>query len=365
MVSVDAWNVGRVLIAGDSRVRRLQSVVDTDISSNVDFHFSGGILIDDLITLVDRELGDEHHVLILMGFIGDEVQRYSHHVSDEETINLICSRESDPSEKIVEAVRTAHERWMTKKPERVIIWTIPYYVDYVTYNEAKIGEFDIGDSLNISWDSSVRFVNFVTRLRLTWVTRNPHITFSLLNKVLFGKNHTHLFKSFGAVSGASFKFPPKLLSDGLHPTVVLTKAIWKFLYQEVQRATAKTVQAGALVAPLIEINEPSTSRSIPPCRPKEAYKAKSFVRSQTKNPYLVKKIQLQPPRRPVHSRLSHLPSDDVVEELIEEHPAGSYGNLSWRAPNSSYGVPSTSVDPSGYVHPVQPPTAWSWEYHRR
>ena len=71
MAHSDVWSSGRVLIAGDSRVRRLQSSKDPQLSKNVDFIFQGGILINDLVELVDINLTSEHKVLIIMWFIGD------------------------------------------------------------------------------------------------------------------------------------------------------------------------------------------------------------------------------------------------------------------------------------------------------
>ncbi|CAF4646447.1 unnamed protein product, partial [Rotaria magnacalcarata] len=40
---------------------------------------------------------------------------------------------------------------------RVIVWTVPYYIDYAGYNSSKMGEFEDEESLAISYDSSVRF----------------------------------------------------------------------------------------------------------------------------------------------------------------------------------------------------------------
>ncbi|CAF3544111.1 unnamed protein product, partial [Rotaria socialis] len=231
---MDLWHQGRVLIAGDSRVRRLQSIRDPLLVGNVDFAFAGGILIEDLVTLVDEKLSDEHHIVILLGFIGDEMQPYSHPVDLESSVTLYRSRESEPSQFITESVKKAHAKWMALKPTRIIVWTIPYYLDYATYNTAKIGEYDVGDTESISWDSSLRFVNFVSRLCRQWVTTIPDIQFSLLNKVLFGcQRHTELFKTFGSLSGADFQFPAHSLTDGVHPSSTLTKAIWKFLLQSV------------------------------------------------------------------------------------------------------------------------------------
>ncbi|CAF2081560.1 unnamed protein product [Rotaria magnacalcarata] len=366
---MDLWHQGRVLIAGDSRVRRLQSIRDPLLVGNVDFAFSGGIMIEDLVTLVDEKISDEHHIVILLGFIGDEVQHYCHPVDIESSVTLYRSRESEPSQFITESVKKAHTKWMALKPDRIIVWTIPYYLDYATYNTAKIGEYDVGDTESISWDSSLRFVHFVNRLCRQWVTTMPNVPFSLLNKVLFSsQRHTELFQTFGSLSGADFQFPAHALTDGVHPSATLTQAIWKFLLQSVAVVYRKSLPGTSTE----KIDDNQQVDFLPVSSVASRGGASSFKRyskPMVKTPLLKThsfKKGKKPYSRPasVHSRISYEDKNDTVEELIKEYPAGNYGNLSWRASTDHLSQPSTSsARPESFHEGFAQP--WSWSFHHK
>ncbi|CAF3410024.1 unnamed protein product [Rotaria socialis] len=369
MAQPENWNLGRVLIAGDSRVRRLQSSKDPQLSKNVDFIFQGGVLISDLVELVDRNLTAEHKVIIIMGFIGDEIMKYLHPIADNDAITLLRSRESNPSENIIKCVKEAHSKWMALDSNRVIVWTVPYYIDYAVYNSSKMGEFEDEESLAISYDSSVRFVNYIALLRRQWATCIPNIVYSQLNKVLFGeRRHAVLFKSFGSTYGEDFKFPTKVLSDGVHPSASMARAIWKFLHASVGVVASKAEVAES-VAVVLNTNEsvPSTSQGIFPTHVQRGAIRKSDwkgKRDASQKPYSTPRIKVQSYQQPVHSRLVDLRSGEELEELIEEYPVGDFGNISWKASSPNM-TPSTSSGRSSRTSKRPGFSSWSWDYHRR
>ncbi|CAF3392122.1 unnamed protein product, partial [Rotaria socialis] len=109
MAHSDFWSEGRILIAGDSRVRRLTDNPDTALDKKIDYAFQPGILVDDLVDLVDGNLNEHHSIIILIGMIGDEIQKYVHHVSDGSSVNLFRSKECDATEKILISVKAASD----------------------------------------------------------------------------------------------------------------------------------------------------------------------------------------------------------------------------------------------------------------
>ncbi|CAF4347024.1 unnamed protein product, partial [Rotaria magnacalcarata] len=154
MAHSDFWSEGRILIAGDSRVRRLMDNPDSVLDEKIDYAFQPGILVDELVDLVDGNLNEHHSIIILVGMIGDEIQKYVHHVSDGSSVNLFRSKECDATEKILIAVKAASDKWSSRKTGRMVMWTIPHYVDYVAYNSGKLGKFDSDESYEISLDST-------------------------------------------------------------------------------------------------------------------------------------------------------------------------------------------------------------------
>ncbi|CAF3425364.1 unnamed protein product [Rotaria socialis] len=144
MAHSDFWSEGRILIAGDSRVRRLMSDPDPILAEKVDYAFEGGVLIKDLVSLVEDNLTDHHKVIILFGMIGDEVQKYLHYVSVHDTVSMIRSKECDASESIITVVKACSAKWISLRSERIVLWTIPHYIDYVSHNEGKLGDYELG-----------------------------------------------------------------------------------------------------------------------------------------------------------------------------------------------------------------------------
>ncbi|CAF2087476.1 unnamed protein product, partial [Rotaria magnacalcarata] len=362
MAHSDFWSEGRILIAGDSRVRRLMSNPDPTLAEKVDYAFDGGVLINDLVTLVDSNLNDHHKVIILFGMVGDEVQRYIHYVTTESSVNLIRSKECDASEQILLVVKAATAKWIEEKNDRIVLWSIPHYVDYVTFNAGKVGEYDAGESLEISLDSSRRFVNYVTRLKLRWVSECPEVPFCLLNRVLFaGRQSKNLYNSFSAVSAVNYQFPANRLTDGLHPSVQLAKDMWNFLHKSISEVHDKRTGRKLITAPL---SSPSSVK-----KGKDANKTTSFKvqhpkhgKQQSKKPYLPRKIDLSKMQSSVHARLSHPREDNEFEELLEEESLGSFRNLSWKASTSGKSQSTSKMAPLGYVQKSQP---WSWSYHNQ
>ncbi|CAF2142322.1 unnamed protein product [Rotaria magnacalcarata] len=365
MTAADFWSQGRVLVVGDSRVRRLCGTPDPVLATNVDYAFEGGVLIHDLVTLVDNNIEDHHNIVIIVGFIGDETERYLHKISDEETVTLIRSKECNPCDHIIETVQSAHASWVALKPGRMILWSLPYYVDFATHNSGKMGECDMGDVLAISHDSSYRFVQFITRLKLQWVTSLPDIPFCQLNRVLFaGKNFRSLFNSFGAVSGENYRFPTRLLTDGLHPSAQLVREMWKFFHVTVSDLHDKLSGRTLVTLPP---SETSANKLAIPAKPKKVY-VKSGGSEKRKfkgnnNPYVYKKINLFPQKAAVHTRLSDHRDEDLGEEIIEEEPVEYFENRSWKAPQKPSTSSSYHSAPLGNVLPG--PTQWSWGYHKR
>ncbi|CAF3532612.1 unnamed protein product [Rotaria socialis] len=385
MAHCKLWSSGRVLIAGDSRVRRLESMPDLSLSANVDFVHTGGVLVDDLVNLVDGCLTDEHTIIILIGFVGDEVQKYIYRISEDVAVTLIRSKECDATAKIVEAVHDAHTKWMALKAGRIIVWTIPYFLDYATYNAAQMVDLEVGDTLTTSWDSSLRFAHYVTRLRLQWASVNPNITFCALNEVLFpGKSYNSMFKSFGGISGEHFRFPANLLADGLHPNPRMTALLWSFLHKCVGVVFNRSSPRKLIQAPVVEMSndlsieeEASSSkkqflpnRRFEMRRPKVAY-------NHRHQPFYQKKYAFSSKPVSVHSRLSSLPtspsrsqtSDEIVEEeeLIDDGQSEkSYGHLSWKASSiKDLSNASTSSAPIGTIQRGPPSKEWSWAEHHR
>ncbi|CAF2066929.1 unnamed protein product, partial [Rotaria magnacalcarata] len=339
MAHSDFWSEGRILIAGDSRVRRLMDNPDSVLDEKIDYAFQPGILVDELVDLVDGNLNEHHSIIILVGMIGDEIQKYVHHVSDGSSVNLFRSKECDATEKILIAVKAASDKWSSRKTGRMVMWTIPHYVDYVAYNSGKLGKFDSDESYEISLDSSRRFVNYVTRLKLRWVSSCPEVPFCLLNRVLFsGKRAVELYNSFSAVSAKDYIFPNHLLTDGLHPSVQMVKSLWKFLHKSVSDCHDKRSGKKLIVeypsAPSVSIKGPG-----------KAMRQRS--RTWKSQPYVPKKIKLYSSRIPVHSRLSQPLEDETVEETFEEEPVKTYKNLSWKASTSGAETPSSSSTPLG------------------
>ncbi|CAF3716364.1 unnamed protein product [Rotaria socialis] len=366
MAHCNLWSAGRVLIAGDSRVRRLESMPDPNLAANVDFVHTGGVLVDDLVSLVDGVLTDDHSIIILMGFIGDEVQKYIHRISDEVAVTLIRSKECDATANIVASVHEAHTKWLALKEGRIIVWTLPYYLDYATYNAEQMVGLDVGETLAISWDSSLRFVHYVTRLRLQWASVNPNITFCALNEVLFSeKTHNAMFKSFGAISSEHFRFPANLLADGLHPSPKMTFLIWNFLHKCVGVVYNRSCPRKTIPTPAYERQKISFPQEVPTKLWKHQGPNKSFATkgasargnsSKRQHPFYQKKYVFPCKPASVYSRLSspqssHL-SDTITEEeeIIEEDNVSSgYGHLSWKASNSNLSNASTSSAPQGTV----------------
>ncbi|CAF2153044.1 unnamed protein product [Rotaria magnacalcarata] len=380
MAHCNLWSSGRVLIAGDSRVRRLENMPDPNLATNVDFIHSGGVLIDDLVTLVDSVLTDEHTIIILVGFVGDEVQKYIHRSSEEIAVTLIRSKECDATAQIVAAVHNAHTKWIALKEGRIIVWTLPYYLDYATYNSRQMIGLDVGETLDTSWDSSLRFAHFITRLRLQWASVNPDITFCALNEVLFaGKNYNSMFKSFGAISGEHFRFPANLLEDGLHPNPRMTSLIWIFLHKCVgvvydRRNPRKAIKAPEPETQNVPVIISESTKIWKHIGPSKGFKPKSGIGmyGPRQHPFYQKKYVL--PHRPasVHSRLSSPQVSQSPDEIIEEeelveddNSSTGYGHLSWNASNSNISDASTSRAPLGTVQRGPPSTEWSWAEHHR
>ncbi|CAF2129217.1 unnamed protein product [Rotaria magnacalcarata] len=382
MAHCKLWSSGRVLIAGDSRVRRLESMPDLSLSANVDFIHSGGVLIDDLVTLVDSVLTDEHTIIILVGFIGDEVQKYIHRISEEIAYTLIRSKECDATAQIVASVHNAHTKWIALKEGRIIVWTLPYYLDYATYNSKQMSGLDVSETLATSWDSSLRFAHFITRLRLQWASVNPNITFCALNEVLFaGKNYNSMFKSFGATSGEHFRFPANLLEDGLHPNPRMTSLIWIFLHKCVGAVydrcnPRKSIQAPEPEAQNVPVKISEPTKIWKHIGPTKGFKQKGGIGMygpRQQHPFYQKKKYVLPHRpASVHSRLSSpqvsQSSDEIIEEeelLEDDNSSTGYGHLSWKASNSNISDASTSRAPLGTIQRGPPSTEWSWAEHHR
>ncbi|CAF2116576.1 unnamed protein product [Rotaria magnacalcarata] len=294
--------------------------------------------------------------------VGDEVQRYIHHVTTESSVNLIRSKECDASEQILLVVKAATTKWIDEKNDRIVLWTIPHYVDYVTFNAGKIGEYEAGESLEISLDSSRRFVNYITRLKLRWVSECPEVPFCLLNRVLFaGRQSKSLYNSFSAVSAVNYKFPANRLSDGLHPSVQLAKEIWNFLHKSISEVHDKRTGRKLITAPL---SSPSSITKGKDASKTTSLKFQKYKQSKlhSQKPYFPKKIDLSKVQSTVHSRLSHPQEDNEVEESLEEESVGSFRNLSWKASASSKSQGTSKTAPLGYVQKSQP---WSWSYHNQ
>ncbi|CAF2055231.1 unnamed protein product [Rotaria magnacalcarata] len=358
----DLWKNGRVLIAGDSRVRRLQDVPDLLLSANVDFAFTGGIVTTDLITLVDEKLTPEHAVVILLGFVGDEIQKYSFTTTDG-TLTLMQSKEADPVSSILELVSEAHLRWMALRNDRTIVWTIPYYVDYWAYNTAKVGDFAMRNTEEISWDSSRKFVHYITRLRLQWAAALPSITFCSLNEVMFHSQFNRtLFESFGGISGEHYRFPSNLLTDGLHPNARFTRAIWVFLHKAVSVVHLRK-------QPRLEVQAPSAS----PSTSQQEFPA-GISSISLDMPWKIQKTSKDGRTRPypqtfrkrrtsVHSRITDPREEDLVEEVEEGEILERFGHLSWKSSNPNLNRASSSSAPLGTIQKGPHLSHWSWAYH--
>ena len=355
MAQSDFWSEGRILIAGDSRVRRLMSNSDPVLSKKVDYAFEGGVLIDDLVVLVNDNLNDLHKVIILFGMIGDEMHKYIHHVSPEISVSLIRSKECDASEKILTTVKESSAKWMSLRSDRMVVWMIPHYVDYLSYNEGKLGEYDIGDALEISLESSRRFVDYITRLKLRWVAENSEVPFGLLNRVLFaGRKAKPLYNSFGAVSAADYKFPLNLLTDGLHPTSQFAKEIWQFLHKTVSESHERLSGRRSIIAPSESTSEGSQRTVKLPSNKRGKF--------QFQKPYVPKRIKLDTQKSSVYSRLSQPTEEEEYSNLSYEEPSGSFRNLSWKSPSIS-SHHTTKAAPIGYVQRGLP--SWSWALHNQ
>ncbi|CAF2066079.1 unnamed protein product [Rotaria magnacalcarata] len=338
---------------------------DLALSKKVDFAFEGGIMIKDLVTLVEDNLNDHHKVVILMGMVGDEVQKYVHHLTADSSVNLIRSKECDASEQILNIVKIFSAKWMGLRSDRIVLWSIPHYVDYVSYNAGKLGEYEAGDSLKISLDSSQRFVNYVGRLKLRWVADIPEVPFCLLNRVLFtGRRSTEQFNSFGAVSALDYKFPTHLLTDGLHPTVQLTGDIWRFLHKSVSDVHDKlTGKKKIITSPITSIPSSSKKGKAKTGGSFKSQPSRSW-KPQERNPYVPKKINLSKLQFPsVQSRLSQPQGNDETEEFLDEGSVGGYSNLSWRASSSRQkGQNNPKIAPLGFIQQSHP---WSWSLHNQ
>ncbi|CAF2104544.1 unnamed protein product [Rotaria magnacalcarata] len=275
--------------------------------------------------------------------------------------------ESDSSAKVIAAVSEAHTRWMSARADRVVLWTLPYYVDYASYNSAKMGEYDTGDTTELSWDSALRFVQYITRLRLQWVTSIPAVPFYPLNNMLFnGQNYAKMFKSFGAASGENFRFPQNLLSDGLHPNAKLAKLMWFGLHQAVNRVN--THQATLFSKDINQDAGPSTGSKKKITAPENPSK-----KAKGKEETLKRKLHSAPLYKnskklssSVHARLADLREDDSYTEDRNSISGGFYGNLSWKASDSNLSQASTSKNSlfsNNQTLSAEEP--WSWDYHHR
>ncbi|CAF2243424.1 unnamed protein product [Rotaria magnacalcarata] len=256
---------------------------------------------------------------------------------------------------------------MAEKPDRIILWTLPYYVDYTSYNSAKMGEYDTEDIIESSCDSAFRFVQYITRLRLQWVTSIPTITFYPLNQVLFnGQNYSKMFKTFGAASGEHFRFPNNLLTDGLHQNAKLVRLMWFGLHQAVNRVNQHTT---ILSTDALDQAGPSTKKRKEVTAPRGPAKVLKVQGSKINKKRILNRYPscqtFKKSASSVHSRLDYR-GDDTAEEELEDPADYAYGNISWRASDSNLSEASTSRSmPLRKVKNSVSDEPWSWDYHHR
>ncbi|CAF3555993.1 unnamed protein product, partial [Rotaria socialis] len=298
--------------------------------------------------------------------VGDEVQKYVHHLTADSSVNLLRSKECDASEQILDIVKISSAKWMSSRSDRIVLWSIPHYVDYVSYNSGKLGAYEAGDSLEISLDSSRRFVNYVARLKLRWVANIPEVPFCLLNRVLFsGRKSNEQFNSFSAISAVDYKFPSHLLTDGLHPTVQLTEDIWRFLHKSVSDVHDKLmgIKKKIVISPNTSISSAAKKGKVNKGGSLKAQSSRSW-KSQERNPYVPSRINLSKLQLPsVYSRLSQPQWNDETEDSLDARSVGGYSNISWRASSSGQkGQSSPKIAPLGSIQQSQP---WSWSIHNQ
>ncbi|CAF2038272.1 unnamed protein product [Rotaria magnacalcarata] len=396
----------RILLVGDSRVRRLMNApCEKFIGQEIDYAIENGVEIVDLITQVDAHLLPDHSILIIVALLGDATTLTKHTRSETESVSLVRGQVGQPATRVLELAAAAHVRWQASRPDRVIVWTLPYFLDLVTYNsflwKAELPEELLTESL----DASQKFVHYVNQLQFKWIEIMPKgVRYRHMNDTLFHGTSQSLIYKFKFLS-KYFVFPSGSLCDGLHPSPRFTEKLWRFLERAVKGLPLST-QHTPITAPPNETPSASTLQpligklsikdrlwsSTPVLNqgsfrgpPSNKWKGKGRGKGQRPAPYYTSPQQgsyYAPPavsaphqvwaanktaKLPCYPDFSpkfvlpppslfNSPLQSPSTELVEEEDTDRYGSVSWKA------TPAVQKNPLGTVQ-FSLPHEWSWASH--
>ncbi|CAF3767832.1 unnamed protein product [Rotaria socialis] len=393
----------RVLMAGDSRLKRLRNLPCNEIPLHaIDFIIENGIQIEDLITRVDEVLTQEHATLVLVAFLGDVTCIKKHQLTESSTVTIVDSQPGHPATNVLELAAVAHNRWQKSRPDRKIIWTLPYFIDILTYNSFRLQAPLAPELREQSVQCNQHFVHYIRQLVSKWATLMPTgAIYRQLNEILFhGKIGRDLLLTF-KFEGKHFVYPEDLLVDGLHPSPHFISQIWKCVVRTIippvpvnenpvptlsklsvrdrLSFSTSTLNQSYLKAPAVKgkgkgkrttpyaapfrvtppqhlpyeksypaayplydggywAAPPSYNATVPSAPPAEYYPSTSYQSPSYYNP-------------PDTSSASHGPPEKLLEKTSDTH-----GNLSWRP------LPAEPISELGTIN-YSLPYSWTWNAH--
>ncbi|CAF3722563.1 unnamed protein product [Rotaria socialis] len=121
---------------------------------NVDVVVKNGISILELIESVKENLRDEHRIVILVAFYGDITCIVKQPIPGNVFASLVKGLPEHPATKVLELASIAHAEWQSSRSDRLIIWTLPYYVDLACYNCYRLRSPLSEEIYDMSLDSS-------------------------------------------------------------------------------------------------------------------------------------------------------------------------------------------------------------------